>query len=182
MKGRRPAELQGLDEPPVRPFPLGSAPPSPPPTLPRCSAAPAPRGVRWSASSSLGPTGARGGPGVRRCLLRRPAPALPCFLLNNIAREAAAERARHNFLPDWGWAAVARDNPRCPCFLSPLAQPSTPGMESPPSPLWIQGHTWLPPGKRRQQSLGVGTRGQEPPHLPYPTFWADSSPYPPPTP
>ncbi|XP_031790163.1 coiled-coil domain-containing protein 86-like [Piliocolobus tephrosceles] len=83
----------------------------------------APRGVCSPASPPLAPAGARG-LGVPRSLLDRAAPALPGFLFNNITREAPAESARQNFLPDWGWAAVARDNPRCPGFLSPLGRAS----------------------------------------------------------
>lgn len=126
------------------------------------------------ASLPLAPAGARG-PAVRRSLLDRQAPALPCFLLNNIAREAPAESARHNFLPGWGWAAVARDNPRCPCFLSPLAQPSAPGAKTPPSPL----HSSQAPGphlgvSREEEAARPGCwhegAGVSPTY-----FWPDSS-------
>nr|XP_017827924.2 synapsin-1-like [Callithrix jacchus] len=100
--------------------PTPHLPPQPPlgaplPTLP----ARAPRGVCSPASPPLVPAGARG-IADPRSLLDRAAPALPGFLFNNINREAPEESAQQNFLPDWGWAEVARDNPRCPGFLSPL--------------------------------------------------------------
>lgn len=91
------------------------------------------RGVHSLASPPLVPAGARG-LGVRLSLLHRPAPALPGFLFNNIAREAPAESTRQNFLPGRGWAAAGRDNPRCPGFLSPLGRASASGAETPPPP------------------------------------------------
>nr|XP_024644667.1 uncharacterized protein LOC112424513 [Macaca nemestrina] len=78
-------------------------------------------GVKGSRRAEL--PGAHG-LGIPRSLLHRAAPALPGFLYNSITREAPAESARQNFLPDWGWAAVARNNPRRPGFLSPLGRAS----------------------------------------------------------
>lgn len=58
---------------------------------------------------------------------------------------------------------LARDNPRCPGFLSPLGRASALGAETPPFPLFprILGHTWLSPGKRRWQGLNGDLRGRQ---------------------
>lgn len=74
-----------------------------------------------------------------------------------------AESAPQNFLPSRGWAVLARDNPRCPGFLSPLGRASALGAETPPFPLFpgILGHTWLSPGRRRWQVLDGDLRGRQ---------------------
>ncbi|XP_073876235.1 uncharacterized protein [Macaca fascicularis] len=106
-------------------LPLAPPPPHLPPQSPLGGPLPARAlwGVRSLASPPLVPAGARG-LGVQRSLLHRAVPALPGFLFSNITRKAPVESAWQNFLPDWVWAAVARDNPRRPGFLTPLGQAS----------------------------------------------------------
>lgn len=122
----------------------------------------APRGVHSLAWPPLVPAASAWARRPALALLRRPAPALPGFLFNNIAREAPAERTRQNFLPGRGRAAAARDNPRCPGFLSPPGRASALGTEAPPPPPalpGIRGRTWPSPGRWRQQDQDRRTRG-----------------------
>lgn len=116
----------------------------------------APRGVRPLASPPLVLAAARG-LGVRRSLLHRPAPTLPCFLFNNIAREAPAESTRQNFLPDWGCGSE-RQSPVSwlPVPSGTGQRPRSRGATPSPAPPGILGHTWRSPGGGDSRTRMVG--------------------------
>lgn len=124
---------------------------------------------------------ARGGLGVRCFLLHRPAPALPCFLFNNIVREAPAESTRQNFLPGLGLRlreTIPGVLASCPLWDGPAPEER----RRHPLPLHlpgILGHTWLSPGGR-QQSQDGGMSGEEGgPDFPPPLLYSIPFPLPP---
>lgn len=150
------AVLPGEDPPP----PVVS--PSHPSSTPRpVRPGPGTSGCPLAGLASTCP-GGRTGLGVRRSLLHRPAPALPCFLFNNIAREAPAESTRQNFLPGWG-CGCERQSP-----VSWLPVPSGTGQrprsrDATPFPCASRdpGPHLAVSCRWRQQGQDGGTRGKE---------------------